>query len=391
MVLSRNWKKRITFAALTVALGFCGRGNAARAEAPGQQYPAQNNSAPAATLQVTGTANRFSVAANHADAQETLKTVFDQAGKQFVLENNVAGQITLRLTDQPLSVVLDAITRQAFLRYRTDANTGITTFERDDDALRVAFTRLRSLDASLRDQMRLLGLGLPSENALGFAQGGRGGAYGRADASAQNENNGQNGNDLRNSLDEAMRASRRGAIPAGPQSPAMKDAAGGGQSRVLEVAPPGPVGQAADADKTALDTNGVADIQQFLQANNFVSFHIPLDKPEPIYSILQSWAQQAKVPILIDPDVPNGSKFRLRGSISPRPLPEALNLLAPSARLEWRWVGNTIFIETAPDFALFFSDDKEPRVRYAAPPASRKTDAPAPQKPEEKTAPKSKP
>ena len=388
MVLNTCCKKGIAAAAL-FASGFCGAGNiAARADSPGQQYPAQTNAAPAATLQVTGTPSRFSVSANHADVQDALKTVFDQAGKQFVLDNNVTGQITLRLMDQPLNIVLDAISRQAFLRYRTDANTGITTFERDDDALRGAFARLRSLDASLRDQMRLLGLGLPSENALGFAQGGRGGAYGGA---TQNGNNGQNGNDLRNGLEEAMRASRRGALPGAPETPALKDGTTQAGGRVLQIAPQGPAAQANDADKAALDTNGVADLQQFLQANNFVSFHIPLDKPEPIYNILQGWAQQAKVAILIDPDVPNGPKFRLRGSISPRPLPEALNLLAPSAHLEWRWVGNTIFVATAPDFALFFGDEKEPRVRYAPQPLTRKSDAPALKKPEEKAAPKTKP
>ena len=389
MGLNRYWKKGITFAVL-FALGFCGMGNAAaRADSPDQQYPAQNNAAPAATLQVTGTASRFSVSANHADVQEALKTVFDQAGKQFVLDNNVTGQITLRLTDQPLNVVLDAISRQAFLRYRTDANTGITSFERDDDALRGAFARLRSLDASLRDQMRLLGLGLPSENALGFQQGGRGGAYGGA---AQNGNTGQNGSDLRNGLDAAMRAARGGSPPGAPDTSASKDGNSQAGGRVVQITPQGPAaGQAGDADKAALDTNGVADLQQFLLTNNFVSFHVPTDKPEPIYQILQSMAQQAKVTMLIDPDVPNGSKFRLRGSLSPRPLPEALNLLAPSARLEWRWVGSTIFVETAPEFAIFFGDEKEPRARYAAPSAVRKSDAPAPQKPEDKTAPKTKP
>ena len=63
--------------------------------------------------------------------------------------------------------------------------------------------------------------------------------------------------------------------------------------------------------------------------------------------------------------MPNGSKFTLRGSISPRPLPEALNILTRYARLEWRWIGNTIFVQTAPDFQIFFGEEKEPRVRYA--------------------------
>ena len=390
MALNRHGKKGITLAALSALLGLCGlSGSAARADSP--QYPALNNSAPAATLQVTGTATRFSVAANHADIQDALKTVFDQAGKQFLLDANITGQITLRLSDQPLNVVLDALCRQAFLRYRTDAATGITSFERDDAALRSAFTRLRSLDAALRDQMRLLGLSLPSESAFGMQAGGRGGAYGNS----QNGANGQSGNDLRNGLDEAMRAARRNSTPGTPEAPALKDGTGQAAGRVLQVTPLGPAAAAPGAvENAALDTNGVADIQQFLQANNFVSFHVPADKPEPVYDILQSLAQQAKVTMRIDPDVPSGSKFRLRGSLSPRPLPEALNILAPYARLEWRWVGNTIFVQTAPDFALFFGEEKEPRARYA--PQSnvyRKTDAPAPpaQKPEDKPAPKTKP
>ena len=389
MVLNRNWKKRITFAALLPMAFFGVNNGAARADFPGQQYTTQNNAAPAAMLQVTGTAVRFSVAANHADVQDALKTVFDQAGKQFVLDNNITGQITLRLSDQPLNVVLEAICRQSFLRYKANANTGIFSFERDDDALRSAFTRLRSLDSGLRDQMRLLGLSLPSENAFGAA-GSRSGAYG----AAQNGNNGQNGNDLRNGLDEAMNASRSGGAPGAAGRSAAKDGNTQVVGRVLQVAPQGPLaGQAVDPDKAAQDTIGIADIQQFLQTNNFVSFHVPADKPEPVYSVLQSLGQQARVTMLIDPNVPIGSKFTLRGSLSPRPLPEALNILAPYARLEWRWVGNTIFVQTAPDFALFYNDEKEPRARYAPQSNYHKTDAPATPapKPPEKTAPKSKP
>ena len=101
---------------------------------------------------MTGSESRFTLSANHADVQDTLKLIFDQANKQFFLDSTVCGQITMRLNDQPLSVTLDAICKQTFLHYRLDANTGITYFERDETAVRAAFTRLRALDANLRDQ-----------------------------------------------------------------------------------------------------------------------------------------------------------------------------------------------------------------------------------------------
>ncbi len=352
-------------AALVLVLGFGGAVSpAARAGSPAPQNAAQNSAAPAATLQLTGTATRFSIDARHADAQDALKAVFDQAGKQFALENNVAGQVTLRLTDQPLNVVLDAVCRQAFLRYRLDAASGISYIERDDDALRSAFSRLRSLDSSLRDQMRMLGLSLPAENAFGIN------GYGGGNSVLLN--GAANGDNLRSGMDSMLGASRRAAKTPSPGNAA----AGMGRQQAIQIAPQGPAaGQTpalAQADAQALDTTNVADIQQFLQANNFVSFRIPADKPEPVYTVLQSLGQQARINLLIDPNVPSGTKFTLRGSLSPRPLAEALNILAPPARLEWRWVGNTIFVQTAPDFALFFGEEKEPRARYAPQPALKK-------------------
>src|SRR5262249_42355607 len=95
----------------------CLTGFAAMACAEGQtvgqqrysQAPAYNNAQALASLRVTGNAMRLSISANRADVRDTLKAIFDQTGKQFVLSNNVTGQVTLRLENQTLTRVLNAI------------------------------------------------------------------------------------------------------------------------------------------------------------------------------------------------------------------------------------------------------------------------------------------
>ncbi len=298
---------------------------------------------PAGTLQVTGTSSRFTLSANRADVLDVLKLVFDQAEKQFVIEGNISGTVTLRLNEQPLGVVLPAICRQAFLKFRFDAVNGIFTIERDEASVRAAFSQLRSLDAELRNQLRLMGLTVPGDSVVlnssmrtfrfgggqegALARGGLGGSA-SPELKSTNEPNQRNRghSDKANSL----------AKPA--PSKGETGTAGTAQNGLL------------------FDLEYNDSYEQFLRQNNFVSFNIPKDKPEPVFSILQLWSKQANIPILVDPSVPRGSKFVIRGTIPPRPIMDALNSIAPYARLDWRWAGNSIFITTTPEFEMLLHD-----------------------------------
>ena len=236
-----------------------------------------------------------------------------------------------------------------------------------------------------------MGLGLPSDWQLGLAVGG----YGAL-------NGGVNGPASPDALDKLNGAAGR-AIPGVPGSPrrevmakARIPAVERGKADTNSKAPTG-VADAGDSRDT-IELSKQGDLQQFLLTNNFVTFSIARDKPEPVYSVLQNLGQQAKVNILIDPQVPGGSKFTIRGTLSPRPLTEALNILAPYARLEWRWVGSTIFISTTPDFQLFYGEEATPRAgtmlnngqtlqRSAAPAAAVKPEPKVPDKKAEKKKP----
>ena len=329
----------------------------------GQGYTALP--APKSVLRVAGSATRFTLIADRADVRDAIKVVFDQAERQFTLDNNVVGQVTLRLQEQPLALTLNALCRQAFLKYRTDPTTKITFFERDDVAVREAFTRLRLLDASLRDQMRLMGLSLPPDNVLqnSFSINGLGGynnAYSRQSGggfgggSAPEGPAGSAGRYQEGMKKEGDSPSTRKAQKATSKEKLGTDAERRGRAG-LQIED--------NAVAKLLETNGVeqstldsAQVQELTKQNRFVSFRIPTDKPEPTVDVLKSLALQAGVPILIDPGVPTGKKFAIKGTISPRPLVDALNLIAPYARLEWKWIGDSIFVSASPDFEVMFGE-----------------------------------
>ena len=353
----------------------CSTGAARRAQAQAQPAPltTQNSLAPNASLQVSGSASRFTVSANHADVQDVLKLLFDQAGKQFVLNNSVSGQVTLRLNEQPLGVTLNTICRQTFLRYSYDVTSGITYFDRDEAAVRTAFTRLRALDSALRDQLRIIGFEFPNDNQLGIPPTMQGNPLLNRAAPMQKNDDGRGG------AGNAPGARSKDGLP-GDTPPGSPEAAGRVKA-MQEAQPPSPAGNSMEVNGL-LDLSRPEDYQRFLQSNNFVSFQIPKDKPEPVYSVLQKLGQQAKVPVLIDPNVPEGSKFTIRGTLSPRSLPEALNILAPYAHLNWRWVGNTIYVTPSPDFQLFYGEETVPRASYSQQGiAGRRSASPAPASP----------
>lgn len=355
-----------------------------------------------ATLQVSGTADRFTILADRTDARSVLSLVFTQAEKDFTLDNNVTGQVTMRLTGQPFQTVLDALCKQTFLKYHQDPATGIFLFSRDDAAVAAAFAQLRSLNSQLAQQLRLLGLDVPyaAQNGVYAYQpapnGGGGGAapmYGYA-LGARGDFGGAGG-----VMQSAGRAQPQGA--QGPREEVRLKAEarqrnGDKKMVVRKIVPNAPENDAFAQDRTHVNgalsapaprqeaaaaraQAGADVVQQLRTNNNLVELRIPPDQTLPVRDALQQLAAQANVPMLIDPQVPSGPKFRVTGTIPARSLPEALNLLAPTARLEWKWVGDTIFVTTTPEFQLFFGDSNVPRATYppAAPPALYNAPAPS--------------
>src|SRR5205823_2689010 len=162
-------------------------------------------------------------------------------------------------------------------------------FERNLEAVRTAFMQLRVLNGLLRQQLRGMGLEVPADSIL----------------------------DARNSIQNGYPQMPGGFVGRSNAAPGGVGGLGGGFGYSRQ--------NAAD--------NYLA-YQEAVTQNNFVSLNIPFGNPQPVADVLLQLGNQANVPILIDPDVPTGNMFRIDGKISPRSLPEALNVLAPLARLE---------------------------------------------------------
>jgi hypothetical protein len=354
-----------------------------RAAAQGQLLSSYAAQIPAtSTLQVTGTADRFTIIADHADVRSLLSLVFGQAEKDFTLDSNVMGQVTMRLSGQSFLTVLSALCKQTFLRYQQNPQTGIYTFSRDAAAVGAAFSQLRDLNGQLAQQLRFMGLNVPMgygvplssyNNTPNVAQNPYRFVPRSLNSSSQNLQlqgaAGPQGQAVPQVQAQAeLNQARRGQEqqPAGALDNAGGGFGGGGGLRGGAIR--GAVGTLNDKVTTSTPAQADAAADSLLNANNLVRLYIPHDQYVPVRDVLEQLAQQAKVPMLIDPQVPAGPKFRLNGSIPARTLPEALNLLAPTARLEWRWVGDTIYVTTTPDFQIFFGDSNVPRAAY--PPAS---------------------
>lgn len=363
------------FTALILAMGSLTRAGASMPVGEQNQSLAQNgNTAPAvSTLHVTGKAGRFTVLADSADVRSALKLVFDQAEKQFVLDSSVTGQVTLRLTDQPFRTVLTALCEQAFLKWEYDAENGIFHFSRDEEAVKAAFTRLRTLNTLLRQQLRLMGLDIPGDTQLGLPlsqystkivpqiqtrngfAGGLGGFGGGRNTPAE-----------RPMAELRQQQTRASASPEKEEtaSPDAQRRAKLDQSDLARRGVQSPLGTATPANG-ALDSMALKEAnvyQRFLTQNNLVAYRTPKGQPAPMTDVLTELGRQANIPILIDPDVPTGPKFRLEGTISARPLPDALNILSLIGHLEWRWVGDKVFVTTSPDFSVFYGDSDLPRA-----------------------------
>ncbi len=344
----------------------------------GEEQQAANSTytAPASKLHVTGTVVKFTVDADHADIQSVLKAVFDQAGAQFTTDNNVVGQVTLRLTDQPLPTTLDTLCRQLLLRYHKN-DRGIYLFEQDIEATRAAITRLRDLNALTRQQLRTFGISLPDDSTLDAPAFGMSLEKGssRAEGGAQQPaasgfGGGGNGGQA------------QGTYGRGAGRPAVRSLATPGQGG--SPGPAGPAGPVAEKSAnvaprynylTESDINYIFAVnpqtksllnptgyRSFLQQNGLVYINTGGQKA-PVVEVLQELGKQSNTRILLDPSVPSGPKFNMQGYITPRSLPEALNVLTQSTRLSWSWLGNAIYVTALPDFQSFYNSNS-PRMYY---------------------------
>jgi hypothetical protein len=374
--------------ALALVAGAGPRAEAADQAAANTQTAYQPPIAPASRLQIGGTADSLSVDVERADVQSTLRAVLKQAGKQFAPDATVTGRVTLLLTDQPFDTVLRAVCDAAYLKYTAEPS-GLYKFTRDDDAVRRAFSQLRQLNEQLRGQLRALGLDVPSDNQLSESRlhyGAAGGAgFGGASAPAPVERDiarleaqagntgpagpaGAAGPGGPRTRDAGAPANADSAKPLGAARALKKDSAAAKSSDIhAYLIPQSNLNQLAGGGRSAVSEP--QEYGRFMLQNGFVWFNIPEEKPEPVASVLQMFSQQANVPILVDQSIPNSLKFRVWGSLSPRQLPEALNLLAPTAHLQWRWIGSTVFVVPAPTFNVYFGDQAAFRSGY--PPAAR--------------------
>lgn len=349
------------------------------------QLVGQNNlqqSSPPATLQITGTAQVFSLVVGRADVQDVLKLVFDQGQKQFTLDAGITGQVTLRLVNQPLKTVLDSICRQTFLKYQIQ--TGIFVFTRDEDAVRRAILQVRELNTQMRDQLRMLGLDVPPEMNFYAQNGAIGGAGGLGDGF----NNSAPANGY-----------RRIQVPSGVTAQQLRDLQGNRQQK--EQLGRGGEGTAKKGDVAALTQGGRAASKTGVQLNaDHVSRNAPGNSSEgeagpagptgpalndgytrffqenglysvntqqervPVFDILTELGRQSGVTVLVDPELPKDGRFRIKGKTPPRTFDETLNLITLSSRLEWRRVGNTVIVSPTPEFELFFGAEAQPRFTY---------------------------
>jgi hypothetical protein len=372
-----------------------------------QNAPAATQLAPAvpSVLQVTGTTNRFNVSASHADVQSVLKAIFEQSHLQFVPDTSVNGEVTLVLTGQTFSVVLASVCKQTFLRYNVDKN-GIYQFTRNDQALSEEFARMRAINGVIADQLRRMGYqllptgqagtgngayylqGAPGGQAGGFSGGGRVGGgtggsglgsrgYGRG-AAAPRDRNGADGTvgDAGPEGPAMAKRSTPGSVQSdtksqggtgtvsGPQGPAGPDLRGS-QSRVVPA--PDAAQNRSIQNQPALDQGQetLSPYDQLLRDNGLVGVHVPKEEPLPIAEVLKRFGRQANVPVLIDPQIQNDRMLKFYGNIV-RPLPDALNLLLPTAHLEWRFSGGAIFVTQAPDFGIFYGISNIPKAVFPA-------------------------
>jgi len=314
-------------------------------------------SAPIAKLQVTGSADKFSVDADHADAKSLLSAIFYQANAQFTTDNSVAGQVTLRLSGQSLITTLDAVCRQLLIHYKKDSK-GIYLFEQDIEAVRVAITRIKDQNALLRQQLRSYGLSLPEDSRLDSAPRERAAQISRAagsndpalDASAGAGGLGGGGGTFGGARGSSLKA--------------KSDSAQNSLTNGLKYLTADTLAEIFAVNPQNNELQNPDSYRAFLKENGYVWINTGAQKT-PVTEVLRELGRQSNTPILIDTSVPSGPKFVIQGYITPRSLPEALNILTQSSRLTWRMLGASVYVEALPDFQLFFNSTS-PRVIFGS-------------------------
>jgi hypothetical protein len=372
---------------LGLALVLCSLTGSARAE---ETTPQQNAGAPysvpIAKLQVTGNAEKFSLDADHADALSVLKAIFNQANAQFTTDSSVVGQVTMRLTGQSFATTLDAVCKQLLIRYQKNAK-GIYVFEQDAEAAKATILRLQEQNALLRQQLRAMGLSLPEESVFDSARSGVSGPAGRAGGLPSPTNaappggfgGGGIGKTPENKStvpDRARDGGRQGSAseptPRRAAAKADQDLRGNAGGRTdalpnnltanLNYLTAEDIAEifAVDAQKNALQNPD--NYRAFLQQNGLVYINTGGQKI-PVTQVLQELGRQSNTGVILDSSIPTGAKFNLQGYITPRTLPEALNVLTQSTRLTWRWLGARVYVAALPDFQIFFNSTS-PRVIF---------------------------
>lgn len=314
--------------ALTTAAG--------AAAAAGGQVAVQMPPRAASTLQVAGSAGSITVFADHADVLSALKLIFAQAHAQFIPDADVSGTITLRLAAQPLARVLDAVSHEAVLKWDVDP-AGVYHIHRDQQAMAALFARIRFQASAAQEAIQVL-------QTMGYSLGGTAAVRPFYFAPATGGLMGMGGG-----------AGAAAPPGAGPAANASRRAA------------PGPA-QALDAAVAP------TSVESLLQRSGLVRIDVPAQQPQPVVDVLRNIASQAGVPLVVDPAMPRDLSFRFSGHMV-KPLPEALNLLAEAAHLEWRDLNGVLFVTTQPDFkvALGQSTQARPTGAPARPPAEGAT------------------
>lgn len=330
-------------------------------------------------LQVSGTSSRVTISANRADVRSVLKLLFDQVHKQFIPDSSVAGEVTMSVQDQPFSVVLNGICQQTFLRYTVEANTGIYHLTQNVEAVKNAISRMNAMNGLVRNQLQNFGYTVPPTSYLNTNMGmnnQQAGSFGGGVSSRNAAKSMRSLNNAGRNLSSGAAGSTAPesvtALPSGATGrPRSQNSARGKSESDQSASQSQPAQESLGVDRRgrmSLDEQADApqNVQPLLNQNGLVTIHVAPDQPVPVTELLQEFGRQASVPILIDPNVPKGKAFRVSGNIT-RPLPEALNYLTLAAHLEWRYVGNSIFVTTTPDFQIFVGDALTPRALYPPP------------------------
>jgi len=358
-----------------VTLALCGLTVLARAEDTlPQQTPGAPYTTPVSKLQVTGNMEKFSVDADHADVQSVLKAIFSQAHAQFTTDSSVVGQVTLSLSGQSLTTTLDAVCKQLLLRYQKNTN-GIYVFDQDAVAVKAAIVRLQEQNALLRQQLRYFGLNVPDDKVLdalgpggpgGGAVGGPGGPLGNAPNAGGGLGGGGGRTNAKSNLAPGSQGGRGGGQPL-PDSQ-RRGGATGNSVNADSVAKEDSIPQRFNyLSKETLEeifalkpqSNSLQNpdsYRAYMRQSGLVWINTG-DQRAPVTEILQELSRQSNTPIAIDPSIPKGSKFTMQGFVTPRTLPEALQVITQGTHLAWRWVGTHILVSALPDFQIFYNSN----------------------------------